>query len=77
MELKPAEWSINKEKSIQHPQTMSHSLKCTQDILTEGIAAFPTCKTLEGIALLQICAQGGLLQSQQTGYFLNRMTSTM
>lgn len=34
-----------------------------------------TCETLEGVALLQIGAEGGLLQGQQAGYFLNRTIS--
>lgn len=35
-----------------------------------------TCETLEGISLLQVCAQCGLLQGQQAGDFLNRATSS-
>lgn len=37
--------------------------------------AMSTCETFEGIALLQVSAQGGLLQGQQAGDFLHRMTS--
>lgn len=36
-----------------------------------------TCETLEGISLLQVCTQRGLLQGQQAGDFLNRMTSSV
>lgn len=43
----------------------------------KGLVAPSTCEAFEGIALLQISAQGGLLQSQQASYFLNRTINTV
>lgn len=73
-ELKSAEPSSRRKSQREEPRRSG--LVHPQDTQGKGWVR-STCEALEGISLLQVCAQRGLLQGQQAGDFLKRMTSSM
>ena len=67
--------STREEVSLSTQGAKGQPPNYPQGVQRKAQEAPSTCETLEGIALLQIGAQGGFLQGQQAGYFLNRKTS--
>lgn len=63
-------------ESTSTPQELRSAHKLDPGYL-KGLAATSTCETFEGVALLQVSAQGGLLQGQQAGDFLHGTTGTV